>query len=76
MKNPRGAVLSAALPFTATLDDDGRLTQLVLDMPKAGDTPAGKWTLDISGYGAQAAQTKPTGKVTEMPASGYAAVNS
>ncbi|MET0425782.1 MAG: hypothetical protein ABW046_18075 [Actinoplanes sp.] len=67
---------ASTLPYTATLDDEGRLTQLVLDVPKAGDTPAGKWTLNISGYGAQAAQTKPDGKVTEMPASGYESLNS
>ena len=66
---------AAALPFTASLDDRGRLTKLAIDAPKAGETPAGKWTVTITGYGEQAAQTKPTGAVTEMPASGYQAMN-
>jgi hypothetical protein len=47
----------------------------VIDAPKAGETPAGKWTVDVTGYGAQMAQAKPSGTVTEMPASGYQAVN-
>jgi hypothetical protein len=66
---------ATALPFTATLDDQGRLTELVLDAPKAGDTPAGKWTIDVTGYGQQVAKTKPSGAVTEMPASGYESLN-
>jgi hypothetical protein len=57
---------ASALPFTATLDDQGRLTKLVIDVPKAGDTAAGKWTVELSGYGEQKALTKPSGTVKEM----------
>lgn len=57
---------AATLPFTATLDDQGRLTTLVIDAPKAGDTPAGKWSYTISGYGEQKTQTKPDGTVKEI----------
>ena len=65
-----------ALPYTATLDDQGRLTKLVLDAPKAGDVPAGPWTIEVTGYGAQAAQEKPAkGEVTEMPENAYEMIN-
>jgi hypothetical protein len=33
---------AAAIPFTAAVDDSGRLTALELDMPETADTPAGK----------------------------------
>jgi len=66
---------AAALPFTATLDEQGRLTKLDVDVPKAGDTAAGKWTIDLTGYGAQKAQEKPTGTIREMPANAYAMLN-
>ena len=66
---------AAALPFTASLDDQGRLTKLELDAPKAGDTPAGKWTIDLTGYGAQKAQEKPAGTIREMPDNAYAMLN-
>lgn len=66
---------AAALPFTATLDEQGRLTALTLDVPKAGDTPAGKWTINLTGYGAQKAQEKPTGTVREMPDTAYGMLN-
>jgi hypothetical protein len=65
-----------ALPYTATLDEQGRLTKLVLDAPKAGEVPAGPWTIEITGYGAQAAQEKPAkGEVEEMPADAYDMIN-
>lgn len=61
-----------ALPYTATLDEQGRLTKLVLDAPKAGDVPAGPWTVQVTGYGAQAAQEAPAKKeVREMPDQAY-----
>ena len=47
-----------------------------LDVPKAGDTPAGKWTINVTGYGEQKAQEKPTGAVKEMPDSAYEMLNS
>lgn len=53
-----------ALPFVATLDDSGRLSELTID------APAGTWALTVSGYGAQTAVARPTGTITEMPAGG------
>lgn len=64
-----------SLPFTATLDDRGRLTRLEIDAPAADDVPAGKWAISISGYGQQSASPKPTGDVKEMPDSGYETLN-
>ncbi len=64
-----------ALPYTATLDDQGRLTRLVLDAPKAGDVPAGPWTIDITGYGTQVEQEKPA-NAEEMPDDAYDMINS
>lgn len=47
----------SAIPFTAAVDDAGRLTSLVLDMAETrGRTPAGTWTITISGYGKQVSQ--------------------
>jgi hypothetical protein len=57
---------ASALPFTASLDDQGRLTKLEIDAPKAKEVPAGKWTITVAGYGQQKAQTPPSGKVKEM----------
>ena len=65
-----------ALPYEATLDTEGRLTKLVLDVPKFADTPAGKWAVDISGYGAAIAQeAPPAAEVKEMPADAYDMLN-
>ncbi|MEU4240293.1 hypothetical protein [Actinoplanes sp. NPDC026619] len=66
---------AAKLPFTATVDDQGRITKLEIDAPVAGDTAAGKWTFTISGYGEQKALTKPAGTVKELPASSYSFLN-
>jgi hypothetical protein len=66
---------AAALPFTASLDDQGRLVKLEVDVPKAGDTAAGKWTIDLTGYGAQKAQEKPAGTIREMPETAYGMLN-
>ncbi|MEV4636273.1 hypothetical protein AB0J80_02880 [Actinoplanes sp. NPDC049548] len=64
------------VPYEATLDGDGRLTKLVLDMPKTTDSPAGKWTVQVSGYGAQAKQdAPPAAEVKEMPDSAYDMIN-
>nr|WP_296063657.1 hypothetical protein [uncultured Actinoplanes sp.] len=67
---------ATSVPFSAALDDQGRLSSFEVDMPKSGDTPAGKWTLQISGYGQQKAQEKPTGSVQEMPEPVYSSLNS
>ncbi|GAA0542128.1 hypothetical protein GCM10010172_24450 [Paractinoplanes ferrugineus] len=59
----------AALPFTANLDGNGRLAELDIE------TPAGRWVLTVSGYGEQKSQTAPTGKIRNLPSSGYARLN-
>ena len=67
---------AAALPYEATLDTEGRLTKFALETPKFGDTPAGKWTVDFTGYGAAAKQeAPPAAEVKEMPADGYKMLN-
>ncbi|MCA2218645.1 hypothetical protein [Jidongwangia harbinensis] len=66
-----------ALPYTATLDEQGRLTKLSFEAPKAGEIPAGTWSVTISGYGEQTAQAKPPAdKTEEMSAQGYEMLNS
>ena len=48
----------------------------MLDAPKAGDVPAGPWTIDITGYGARTAREKPAeDEVTEMPDNAYEMIN-
>jgi len=56
------------LPFTAKLDDQGRLIQLVLSLPERQEPklPAGTWTIDITGYGSVAPPKAPA-KYTEAP---------
>jgi hypothetical protein len=64
-----------SLPYTATLDEQGRLSDVTIDVPKAGDTPAGTWTFAVTGYGAQKAQQKPSGQIRKTPASAYEMLN-
>ncbi|WP_433725077.1 hypothetical protein ACQP2Y_05290 [Actinoplanes sp. CA-051413] len=55
--------LEGARPtFTATVDDQGRLSRLVVDVPAATapPEPAGAWTLDVTGYGTTPTPTRPT----------------
>jgi len=65
-----------ALPYEATLDAEGRLTAFVLDVPKFADTPAGKWKVAFTGYGAASKQeAPPAAEVKEMTADGYKVLN-
>ncbi|GAA3911469.1 hypothetical protein [Actinoplanes auranticolor] len=54
--------LKGRTTFTATLDGQGRLSRLVVDVPATTEPlgPAGTWTLDITGYGTTPAPTRPT----------------
>ncbi|BCJ54062.1 hypothetical protein Asp14428_55370 [Actinoplanes sp. NBRC 14428] len=71
------ATQAKAVPYEATLDGEGRLTKLVLDLPKTKDAPAGKGTVEISGYGAATKQEPPAAaEVKEMPESAYEMLNS
>ena len=48
-----------ASPYAATLDDEGRLTGLVITMPQLGLIPPGAWTVSITGYGEAEPVTAP-----------------
>ncbi|MEV7329148.1 hypothetical protein [Micromonospora sp. NPDC093244] len=61
-----------ALPFTAKLDPQGRLTELVISVPAAGETAAHEVKIGYTGYGAgTGAKKPPADKVVEAPAETY-----
>jgi hypothetical protein len=53
------ARMDGILGYTATLDGDGRLVQLVVELPELLQTPAGTWILEISDYGSAPAAKAP-----------------
>jgi hypothetical protein len=56
------------VPFTATLDAQGRITKLVLNMPKAGAVPAADLTTTYSDFGTTVTVAKPAAaEVVEAP---------
>ena len=54
-----------ALPFTATLDADARLTKLIVHSPAIGKRPADDLIVTFTGFGEQCAQQKPAGTLIE-----------
>ncbi|MET8306537.1 MULTISPECIES: hypothetical protein [unclassified Micromonospora] len=61
-----------ALPFTAKLDPQGRLTELAISVPAAGETAAHDIKIGYADYGTGAgAQKPPADKVVEAPAETY-----
>jgi hypothetical protein len=56
-----------AMPFEATIDDEGRLAKLVLDLPAMTGEPAQKFSVTYSDFGAPVEVSKPTGKIAEAP---------
>ena len=63
---------AASVPFTATLDAEGRFTELLIDVPAAGDKKAHQLKLTVTKYGTVTMPAKPTGKaVIEAPANVY-----
>jgi hypothetical protein len=61
-----------ALPFTAKLDPQGRLTELVISVPTAGETAAHDIKIGYAGYGAGTGAKKPSAdKVVEASAGTY-----
>ncbi|MFB9235225.1 hypothetical protein ACFFWC_06685 [Plantactinospora siamensis] len=57
-----------SLPFTATLDDQGRLNKLAIQVPATTKTKAQELTVTYSDYGAAtAAQKPPAGETQEAP---------
>jgi hypothetical protein len=47
------------VPFTATLDDQGRITKVVLSLPKIESLPAADLTVNYAGYGSTVQITAP-----------------
>ncbi|HEX7745147.1 MAG TPA: hypothetical protein VF462_07790 [Micromonosporaceae bacterium] len=57
-----------AVPFTARLDSQGRLTEMVIQVPAAGNTKAQEIKITYSDYGAATAAQKPAAaQVVEAP---------
>ncbi|AEB42928.1 hypothetical protein [Micromonospora maris] len=57
-----------SVPFTATTDAQGRLTELILQVPGTGETAAQEIRVTYSDYGnATAAQKPPADQVVEAP---------
>lgn len=48
-----------AMPFTATLDDQGRILKLLVDIPQSLDHEAGRWVFTFDEYGTVPPQTAP-----------------
>ncbi|MFG2047122.1 hypothetical protein ACGFIW_06800 [Micromonospora sp. NPDC048935] len=64
------------VPFTAKVDAQGRLSELVLQLPAAGQTAAQEIKMTYSDYGAAtAAQKPPADQVVEAPAELYSLFN-
>ncbi|MER5333125.1 hypothetical protein [Micromonospora sp. NPDC002717] len=61
-----------SVPFTAKLDPQGRLSEMVIQIPAAGQTKAQDIRITYSDYGnAAAAQKPPADQVVEAPAELY-----
>jgi hypothetical protein len=60
-----------AMPFEATVDGEGRLSKLVLDMPAMDGEPAQRFSVTYSDFGTPVEVSKPTGKITEAPEAIY-----
>jgi hypothetical protein len=68
---------ASTVPFTATVDAEGRLTELLIEVPAAGDSKAHQLKMTLSEYGAVTLPAKPTGgDVVEAPANVYEILNS
>ncbi|MEU8181873.1 hypothetical protein AB0B85_04755 [Micromonospora sp. NPDC049044] len=64
------------VPFTAKVDPQGRLSELVLQLPAAGQTAAQEIKMTYSDYdAATAAQKPPADQVVEAPAELYSLFN-
>ncbi|MFD6562886.1 hypothetical protein [Micromonospora profundi] len=64
------------VPFTAKVDPQGRLSELVLQLPAAGQTAAQEIKMTYSDYGAAtAAQKPPADQVVEAPVELYSLFN-
>jgi len=61
-----------SVPFTANLDSEGRLSKIVIKMPKVGEFPASDLTTTYSDYGVAVNLQKPAASETvEAPAMIY-----
>ncbi|MBO4208106.1 hypothetical protein [Micromonospora echinofusca] len=71
------ATKAAALPFTATVDQQGRLTALSIDFPAVGESKAHQVKVTYADYGAATkVDQPPAAQVVEAPASTYQMLNS
>ena len=71
------AAKAKTIPFTATVDGQGRLTKLTLDIPAAGEVTAHKLEATYSDYGSATAVKKPpANQMQDAPASAYEILNS
>lgn len=52
------------VPFTVTLDSEGRIGKIVINMPKLGDYPASDLTTNFTDYGAPVEVPKPAADQT------------
>ncbi|WP_327004679.1 hypothetical protein OHA72_58265 [Dactylosporangium sp. NBC_01737] len=67
---------AATVPFTATLDAEGRLTELLIDVPAAGPTKPHQLKMTVTQHGTVTIPARPTGKaVIEAPAAVYDFLN-
>jgi hypothetical protein len=66
----------SAVPFTVTLDAQGQLAELLIDVPVAGDIAAHQLKMTLNEYGAVTLPTAPTGSdVVEAPDTVYRMLN-
>lgn len=68
---------ASSIPFSATVDDKGRLASLEMKVPAAGDFAAASWKGAYSDYGITIDFVKPQpGEAVEAPPAAYEIVNS
>ncbi|MFF5174412.1 hypothetical protein ACFY3U_17475 [Micromonospora sp. NPDC000089] len=68
---------ASVVPFTATVDDQGRLSQIAVDVPTAGDVKAYTMVVKYADYGAATpVQQPPAAKVVEASDQVYQMFNS
>lgn len=65
-----------AVPFTAQLDEQGRLTKLTVNVPAAGKVKAHKLEATYADYGSADAAKKPAGETDEASDAIYEILNS
>ena len=68
--------VAQSLAFEVTLDDEGRLSRLTLDIPRVAEDPPDVWALQFADWGkAEALRAPPADQVTPAPDYEYDRVN-